>query len=326
LINSDAILITPPRFRYRRVGLTLIELLVAICIIGILVALLLPAIAGVREMSRRSMCANNLRQFGVALANYESANGRFPAGIDPIYTGISPHYAMLPFLELGNLHSSLNISVSISDFGWDNANLTVSAARPSVFLCPSDDGGSQYVTLNYSASAGWGRESEKTRGVFPRDRTSAAVSTIHDGLSNTVAFSERVRGDIDQFGSAARLRPSYFVPPTSSDLSLKAYMRLCEAVPADGPGLPQYVKGLVWASGTRIATSHDHNAVPGSIVCYCASEDGSHGSVPATSLHSGLVNATFADGSVRAIRNTIDLEVWRAIGTRAGGEVRKLDD
>lgn len=312
--------------RLGRSGLTLIELLVAICIIGILVALLLPALAGVREMSRRSMCANHLRQFGVALANYESVHGRFPAGFSPAPNATSPHYAIAPFLEQAELYSMANLSRSLPFAGWFPENVTLGMTRVNVFLCPSDQGGMQETLLNYSASAGWGTESEKTRGVFPRDGASGAVSTIRDGLSNTVAFSERVRGDKDQVGSAARLRPGYFVPPEPVGLGLDDYMKLCENVPNDEPGFPMYIKGVVWLSAARLATAHDHNAVPGSIVCYCQSENGSNGSVPATSLHSGLVNATFADGSVRGIRNSIDLEVWRAIATRSGGEARKLDD
>lgn len=314
-----------------RAGLTLIEMLVVICIIGILVALLLPAVAGVREMSRRASCKNHLRQFGVALANYESVHGRFPSGIDPPVSGTSPHYAMLPYLEQAPLYAMINLSTSITPFlspdAWDSENRTVARTSVSVFLCPSDDGGASYTRLNYSASAGWERESEKTRGVFPRDRSSAAVSTIRDGLSNTVAFSERLRGDEDQIGSAARLRAGYFVPPPEPlEAGLAAYLKLCEAVPADEPGDSGYVKGVNWVSGMRIATSHDHNAVPGSIVCSCSAEDGRYGSVPVSSLHRGLVNATFADGSVRGIRNSIRLEVWRAIGTRAGGETLKPDD
>src|SRR3954468_1146308 len=128
-----------------RDAFTLVELLVCIAIIGILVALLLPAIQAAREASRRSSCGNNLRQLGVALHNFESAHHHFPAGRgDPIPSIFSAFAYLLPFIEQTTLRdrilfdqppATFNVGAKIYD---GSANLSVATATVTTFLCPSD--------------------------------------------------------------------------------------------------------------------------------------------------------------------------------------------
>jgi prepilin-type N-terminal cleavage/methylation domain-containing protein len=118
-------------------GFTLVELLVVIAIIGILVALLLPAIQAAREAARRSQCQNNLKQFGVALHNYHDAHGALPNGAPSKYwTGIGGTWAalLLPYLEEQNVYNQLDLKKSLSD----PVNKTAVTTVIATFICPSD--------------------------------------------------------------------------------------------------------------------------------------------------------------------------------------------
>src|SRR5947209_1510973 len=137
--------------RHHRRGFTLIELLVVIAIIAVLIALLLPAVQAAREAARRMQCTNNLKQIGLALHNYHSANGSFPMGCSSgMYSGIgvynvkqnlSAHAQMLPFLEQQQIYNALNFSWGCED---NTAvlcyliNATGTNAQIKAFVCPSD--------------------------------------------------------------------------------------------------------------------------------------------------------------------------------------------
>ncbi|MBN9122657.1 MAG: DUF1559 domain-containing protein [Planctomycetes bacterium] len=208
-----------------RNGFTLIELLVVIAIIAILIGLLLPAVQKVRESAARMKCANNLKQIGLALHNYESANGKFPPG------GVSGSYAgplafLLPYFEQDAVAQrvTLNVLTGVNPWWSDSTNAVAAQTKIKLFECPSDtvnaggetggviaimdlnDGGAGIAVFggpnqtcgrtNYVASAGTlGKVSAfaKWCGPFFTD-SKTKISDIVDGTSNTLAFGETLGG------------------------------------------------------------------------------------------------------------------------------------
>ena len=214
----------------RRSAFTLIELLVVIAIIAILVAILLPAVQQAREAARRNACKNNLKQFGLALHNYESTHGQYPKlafrqpnagnpqwGMQP-WEGFSPQTMLLPFMDQENLYDQIDFSLSAGA----PVNTQVARTKLEVFNCPSDQpygtggnffnngtspngkrgwGGVSYLcntgpNLSYSRdpNAGDSIPLNVQRGYFNMDRL-VSNRDILDGTSNVIAMSERVHGD-----------------------------------------------------------------------------------------------------------------------------------
>jgi prepilin-type N-terminal cleavage/methylation domain-containing protein/prepilin-type processing-associated H-X9-DG protein len=206
-------------------GFTLIELLVVIAIIGVLIALLLPAVQSAREAARRSQCVNNLKQLGLALHNYEQATTSFPLGgnngpggpatNDNRYWGAwSAQTMLLPYLEQKTTYDALNFNFLGRSDGWGEAsNATGVMTRINVFLCPSSVpprtnwlsvGGQarQFTGNNYFASAGstimWlGWPTYVPNGIFAVGGPARGIRDITDGTSNTVAFGEWRVGDFN---------------------------------------------------------------------------------------------------------------------------------
>ncbi len=198
---------------HKRHGFTLVELLVVIAIIGILVALLLPAVQAAREAARRMQCSNNLKQWGLAalkLSHVPRSSMTNAQNYLPNVQGFSPQARLLPFVEQINLQDQLDFSQPAFTGPYNalipNPLFAASFATPlSVALCPSDPapelnvgaGGAVYSGINYMVSYGSGMGANydlrwRTDGVV-YENSGAKFSDILDGTSNTVFMSETVR-------------------------------------------------------------------------------------------------------------------------------------
>ncbi|OJW19608.1 MAG: hypothetical protein BGO49_14240 [Planctomycetales bacterium 71-10] len=227
--------------RGRDRGFTLIELLVVIAIIAVLIALLLPAVQAAREAARRAQCTNNLKQIGIAMHNYHTANNVFPLGVTASFNGIdkaciawtgwSAQALMLGYMEQQPLYNAANFMM---DARYANGicaptNSTTINTKISSFLCPSDGNAGQICFNNYYGSRGttmtadWGVRGDpppncgggqQTTGVFAYG-TAYGINSITDGSSNTIVFSESLTGDGGQ-------RPRKYITGVNID-SLNSY-------------------------------------------------------------------------------------------------------
>jgi len=201
-----------------RPAFTLIELLVVIAIIAVLIALLLPAVQAAREAARRIQCTNNLKQIGLALHNYESANTVFAPGRINTYIAGNGHcwgaYSqLLPYVEQQAVFNTMNFSMNPDpDYTSTNAvvNMTAATTTVNMFLCPSDGGptlvpvgGGPYSVHNYLLNVGSGYsvvQNPPAGGTAPNgfffENSAVTIAAITDGTSNTIAISETIRSTV----------------------------------------------------------------------------------------------------------------------------------
>jgi len=317
----------------RECAFTLIELLVVIAIIAILIGLLLPAVQKIREAANRMKCSNNLKQFGLALHNYHDVNGKFPPG------GLCPACAVgnwgddngswlvwtLPFVEQDNLYKQINPRADvINSVSIGIGPIPVASRRISLFRCPSDDYDRNIATTNYIVSLGpqcavgncgpqdnqiwcrgdsaggppggpWGYITSpdhgntfaagEIRGMFNRLGAEITMSSVTDGLSNTILVGESL------------------------------------------PKHHDHLTGNNWHNFNGGA-SHASTIVP-----INAKSDGTNCSDPIRtrsdnwnrswgfkSNHSGGVNFLFGDGSVKFLRESIDMRTYQLLGCRNDGQ------
>lgn len=305
----------------RQAGFTLVELLVVIAIIGILIALLLPAVQAAREAARRSQCNNNLKQLALALHNRHDARKSFPVGnvwnngavyYDAPRSGWN--YSLFPYIEQGALYDMLPDTAANQLWTpWYSTEATTANGPTRTvitnWLCPSDADG---ALLNSQA---WGVFSLGNYHAFFRGMNlggalpaatgpkaafginfGAKFNDFLDGTSNTLVLSEYLRsrgGTIDQRGMPWGDQPGYGqlytqLSPNSSSPDL-IYTGWCDNQPK--ANLP------------------------------CINGDsGPNNTATARSLHPGGVNAALGDGSVRFIQNHIAISIWRSLATINGGE------
>ncbi|QJW97800.1 DUF1559 domain-containing protein [Frigoriglobus tundricola] len=311
---------TPPVAR--KPGFTLIELLVVIAIIAILIGLLLPAVQKVREAAARMSCSNNLKQIGVALHNYHSTYQTFPAGSTPL--GFTVVAELLPYIEQNNLYTQINFTVSAGD----PSNSGPTATTIKNLLCPSDVigvppaglAGNNYFA-NYGTAVQFFQNASVANGVFAlRDTKGISVLGITDGSSNTAAFAELKKGDFNNavYSPADWLNASSLGAPTTAD---QAYS-LCQGISTSNLSYQWLSAGGEWLNDNNTGTAYTHVGLPNSINCGFPANLAFD--VNASSYHTGGVNVLLCDGSVKFVTNAIDLPTWRALGTRAGGEVLTL--
>jgi prepilin-type N-terminal cleavage/methylation domain-containing protein/prepilin-type processing-associated H-X9-DG protein len=335
-----------------RSAFTLVELLVVIAIIGILIALLLPAVQYARESSRRAQCSNNLKQIGIALHLYHDAHQRFPFGKGPSYPGAagyarwSAHALILPFMDQQPLYDSLDFKFAPATPGmggvinfmpaYANAsgiNVVGSKTYLPTFLCPSDGPPNSIDWPGQNNYCG-------NQGGFLCDRGDApgaagdiapnvinngmlyflsrvTMAEVYDGTSNTMLFSEKLRGR----GGPDPRRDMFVI---QNQNSLDATFDTCNAInPLTATPLTNKW-GYSWVMGENCCTLYNHVAPPNYKTCAGLPFPGTMTNmsmqVPPSSYHSKGVNACMVDGSIRWVSDAVDVLTWRAIGSRNGSE------
>ena len=336
-----------------------------IAIIAVLIALLLPAVQAAREAARRSQCVNNLKQIGLAVANYESTNGVLPPTgcggyTEPGYNDFSMKTRLLPYMEQSPIYNSLNQSYFAISKVIPAIQTTAIGTTIATFLCPSDANDPNYTVAgsktglnSYGNNIGtcytmnglqfdgpaWRMEDTAKGGATP-------LAAITDGTSNTAMHSEFLRGKNTRVGRQAVYTSTLqsqnstipYSPypaaggwgPTLSLVASTCQPNLSTTATAD-------YKGATWADGQAGAGgSYSHLIAPNKPTCYFANKAFATAGesfighdditmINASSYHPGGVNVGFLDGSVKFIKDTISLATWGAIATRAGGEVVSAD-
>jgi prepilin-type N-terminal cleavage/methylation domain-containing protein len=330
--------------RNRRRAFTLIELLVVIAIIAILIALLLPAVQQAREAARRTQCKNNLKQLGLAIHNYMESSRYIPpsATIDLSITTTGNngswgvHGRILPFIEQGTLAKKVDLSIA-----WDS-QMEIHGVKVPTFACPSDpesdearDFGGVKPTLyptNYGFNFGtWfvydpaAPQSRKGDGAFyPNARLN--TSDFKDGTSNTLLAAEvKAWTPYTRNGGPA----SVPVPATAADI----VAQVASGVQFKGTGHTEWPDGRVHHTGVTTTGTPNakviYNTGGKDYDCdYNSWQEGKNGSagsptyaaITSRSWHTGSVNVVLMDGSTRTISDTIDIRIWRGLGTRHGRE------
>ena len=302
-----------------RSGFTLVELLVVIAIIGILVALLLPAVQAAREAGRRTSCSNNLKQLATAIHEYHDIHEMFPFGG---MSGHSQHTRLLPFIEQKGVFSQINFSVSVNNTFHDVPRNT----KINAFLCPSDPdklpialGGRN----NYYANMGTNIMYTTTdpshpnfgrppfNGAFSSDHITTGLRDILDGTSSTALFSEKNKGD----GTNGYSTPESdtFRPGTYPDTADGA-MNDCMAIDVNDLSKQGNSNvGAPWMSSSHSVTQYWHVLTPNTRSCMYPSL---RIATTANSRHPNGVQMALCDGSVRFVTDAIDVRTWRALGTR----------
>ena len=329
--------------RRPRHGFTLVELLVVIAIIGVLVALLLPAIQAAREAARRNQCSNNLKQLGLGILNYESARKKLPpsANVDLTVSATGNngswgvHGRILDYLEQSNLKNLVNV-----ESAWDTQQ-AINGVKIDIFQCPSDsksleirDPGSGMpllYPLNYGFNMGtWFIFNPQTLATgdgafFPNSHL--PLAQFSDGTSNTLLCAE-----VKAWTPYTRNGGS--PPEEAPDTAQEAATIVASGPDVKDTGHTEWPDGRVHHTGftatltpnTFVSFTRNGQIVDADYNSWQEGKNGNAGSptyaiVTSRSFHPGQVQVGLVDGSVQGINDGIDLVIWRALATRSGSEV-----
>jgi prepilin-type N-terminal cleavage/methylation domain-containing protein/prepilin-type processing-associated H-X9-DG protein len=317
-----------------RPGFTLIELLVVIAIIGILIALLLPAVQKVREAAARVKCQNNMKQLGLAMHMHHDSLLYFPSGYEqkqsPAYQQVpafrwrwSSIAKITPYLEQTAIYNACDLDNPLYDQNGNvlpKNSLAVSQLVP-ILLCPSDRGDRVdplFGPTNYAACVGSGRNGgprdATADGVFYKG-SRTRIADITDGTANTALMSETLLG---QGGAALSTAPT---DPRTRGL-VYAWLQSATLMSPAACGSPleyRTDRNTRWADGDAYQTLYDHGITPNATQPDCISTLANWKG--ARSRHTGGVNLLLCDGSVRFAANEVSAATWQGLGSRNGGEV-----
>lgn len=335
----------PPRRVAKRKhaeGFTLVEVLVVIAIIGVLVSLLLPAVQSAREATRRTQCRNHLKQVALACHIYHSANQKFPPSaivdVNATATGNNVswgvHGRILPFLEQGSLYENVDLSIA-----WDD-QMAIDNVKVPIYSCPSDPGsdevrhpGSNRPRL-YPTSYGF---NFGTWYIFDPNSTSRGDGMFYpnselgfkdslDGASSTLLIAEvKAWSHYTRNGGPLNTR----LPANAAEVAVIA----ASGSQFKNTGHTEWPDGRVHHTGftttmspnTRVSYEKDGAVYDIDYNSWQEGKSGANGNptyaaITSRSHHAGLVQVALLDGSVQAITDSIDRDVWHAMGTRSGRE------
>jgi prepilin-type processing-associated H-X9-DG protein len=321
-----------------------------IAIIAVLIAMLLPAVQAAREAARRLQCVNNMKQLGLAVQNYESSNSVLPPQQIVGFSGTRITFKsqwgvtsrLAPFLELGTLYNTINYSLKTSD----RDNFTAVSTSLKTLICPGEinpqpftSTSSAGVTSTYAISNyGWcvgdwytfgGPGGVPNRSAFATNQ-SKTFAAFTDGTSQTLLAAE-VKGYQTAYHNCPSSVPSNLASPAAMpdpNTVLSVVAGASSSCGTPTVGHTKWCHGDTFNDAFTTALPPNTRSPSGtpphdSDLVSTDEDDGgpTYSAVTSRSYHPDGVNALFGDGGVRFIKNAINWQTWRALGTVAGGEV-----